>query len=150
MAQVDFRWHEYRDSVTEFISHADGIIGAVVKREGQLNRSDIDRLKEELARLVEKGSIRVLQSNLSQIDHLKDDIRNKLYKAVAPFLDEPETRALEVVIAKLERSKEGWIPFSEVHQAVKKSASLTPEQTNEVLQRLIKKRYLRGGVALIG
>ncbi len=147
--RVNEIWTDYRSEIDEFVASIRRLVSLTRKRQTLASGDALEKELESLDKVLSRTKPLELRSPISKYDPSMQRSRRLMYSLVAPVLTKDEASVLGIVLGHLKEDSNRWLPLSDLHSELEKKLALSPDQVDSVFRGLIKKRFLKGGVALI-
>ncbi len=146
-SSIDKAWSKYsRDSI-EYLDNTEYILRLLEKRYG-INIGEVVTELRKIRESISVGQILNLKLRLSEIEHMKTQLRQYFYEVIKPVLKEKELQLLELLVKKTRLEGKEWWSNQELYQIAKNELGIQSEETEEILQKLIEQGLFRRGVSL--
>jgi len=143
---INSKWKEYVNATKDFISNIEDILGLLQRLSLDVGKS-MNRLNV-IRKYIKAKRITELDLKLSELEQMKNKVREILYESLKEVLTNVELQLIEFLVRKLRREKRRWLPVEDIYQFAKAELQIDPSKATELLRKLIKQGILREGISL--
>ena len=147
---INEMWNKYVEGAREFIGNVENAMRVLKRfiRDPERVKEEVERILSELDVHIDVNSPENLRKNLSELEKMKQEVRDSLYEALKDVLTKEEFSLVEYVVRRIGGKKKAWLPLREVYDLAKRDLGLDPPKTEEMLKKLIELGILEQGVTL--
>jgi len=148
---INKMWNRYVEEAREFINDIENMM-KVLKRfiMDPEREKEVRKILSELNDHINVKSPENLRKKLSELERMKQKVRDSLYEALKDVLTREELSLVEYIVRRIggKKREKAWLPLKEVYDLAKRDLGLDSPKTEEILKKLIELGILKQGVTL--
>jgi DNA repair ATPase RecN len=150
------KWEDYVKETKNFTSNIEYIVDTLRKQaqlnveEIQIDPKKIEEIKNKLNYIRNCVSVNIKEFNLklSELEKMKNNMRDVLYDMLNNILTKDELRLLEYIVGELRGKTNRWLSVEEIYQFAKSNLQLDHSEVGEALKKLVNRKILKEGITL--
>jgi hypothetical protein len=150
------KWEDYVKETKNFTSNIEYIVDTLRKQaqlnveEIQIDPKKIEEIKNKLNYIRDCVSVNIKEFNskLSELEKMKNNMRDVLYDMLNNILTKDELRLLEYIVGELRGKTNRWLSVEEIYQFAKSNLQLDHSEVGEALKKLVNRKILKEGITL--
>lgn len=147
MGDIDRAWNTYVTEAREFIESLSSLL-VLTKTKYKIPYKLIEKKLADFEEIIGIKDVRKINSKLSKLEEIKEDIHKRFYKSIQPFLKRREIDLLQLIIDEIKTEKRAWLSQRELCDIAEKKLKIKPNDTEKVIDMLMKEGLLKAGVSL--